>query len=744
MSRMKKTILSGAEMAAEILPVLQSAIGTAKNVADKAEEVGGVNQRGEKPNDGDDFLNDLHLSEQSGREQFSGFGLDPETYDKYEKELIDLYHMPSRATAAKFLQEIAAVASSASTTIQSVWPVATAILSRNVHSPERATAILKTIAKYESQAPGLGLFNIAMQAATGNFNPRALALVRFSLMGVPGSKGNMNDTRDLQQAFDGINLPNSALGDLLNQANIAKQDMQSSQEGALMHAMKYKLVIEKNRNEHLKKIYQYMDEQLPTWVKNNTLGLRTLLEGLSGVVEFNAVKNTALDGLGWKGKTGLGNLPHESTPPLGFVNRGASVERIKKTAQAPGTAPVDYGATPAPATTTTPTAADTTKKQPTNEELTTQNMQQVNKGVTNNVAQAGYEAGVWSMEQANQVNSLQTAITNQKVNVDKNYATLTEMINAGLAGSSHYSQETASSAPYVTPEQMESYAKSADVGASALVSLIQSLLTIFDETSKKIGSANLQQNQVGMVQFSILMRNIEANFRALLKEAQQIRIKIFDISVLGVIDQKVKLLEPRYQELKANKDMMAEFNNVGADVFVMPFASVTQQMAALYFEAASKYKQAAGRIQNEPAMSQYCAQRAQQMQAAGAKARAEGVIALRELMKQQGGGAVASTNSKFVRLAEETSSDSDKNSKKENPCWDNYEMIGTKDKDGKNVPNCVPENKEVEAKPMKVDEYWDKLYHENPPYGDVMVHPEKHRNEPSWKMKSKHHIKRLK
>lgn len=744
---MKKTILSGAELAAEVMPLINSAIGTAKNVADKAEEVGGVNQRGEKPNDGDDFLNDLNLSEQSGREQFSTFGLDPETYDKYAKELIDVFHMPSRATAAKFLQEIASVASSASTTIQSVWPVATAIYSRNIHSPERAIAILKTIAKYESQAPGLGLFNIAMQAATGNFNPQALALVRFSLMGVPGSKGNMNETRDLQQAFDGINLPNSALGDLLNQANIAKQDMQSSQEGALMHAMKYKLVIEKNRNKHLKEIYQYMDQHLPGWVKNNTLGLRTLLEGLSGVVEFNAVKNTALDGVGWKGKTGLGNLPHESTPPLGFVNKGASVERIKKTAQAPGTAPIDYG-TPTPVS-QTPTSTPATTDAPKlleldNTGLTNQNMHQVNKGVTNNVAQAGYEAGVWSTEEANQVNSLQTAITNQKANVDKNYATLTEMINVGLAGSSHYSQETASSAPYVTPEQMESYAKSADVGASALVSLIQSLLTIFDETSKKIGSANLQQNQVGMVEFSILMRNIEANFRALLKEAQQIRIKIFDISVLGVIDQKVKLLEPRYQELKANKDMMAAFNNVGADVFVMPFASVTQQMAALYFEAASKYKQATGRIQNEPAMAQYCAQRAQQMQAAGAKARAEGVIALRELMKQQGGAAVASTNSKFVRLAEETSSDSDKNSKKENPCWDNYEMIGTKDKDGKNVPNCVPENKEVEAKPMKVDEYWDKLYHENPPYGDVMVHPEKHRNEPSWKMKSKHHIKRLK
>lgn len=30
----------------------------------------------------------------------------------------------------------------------------------------------------------------------------------------------------------------------------------------------------------------------------------------------------------------------------------------------------------------------------------------------------------------------------------------------------------------------------------------------------------------------------------------------------------------------------------------------------------------------------------------------------------------------------------------ENPCWDGYEMVGTKMKDGKEVPNCVPISKE--------------------------------------------------
>ena len=40
------------------------------------------------------------------------------------------------------------------------------------------------------------------------------------------------------------------------------------------------------------------------------------------------------------------------------------------------------------------------------------------------------------------------------------------------------------------------------------------------------------------------------------------------------------------------------------------------------------------------------------------------------------------------------SSKSDSKSlKNNNPCWKGYEPVGTKKKDGKEVPNCVPENK---------------------------------------------------
>jgi len=30
---------------------------------------------------------------------------------------------------------------------------------------------------------------------------------------------------------------------------------------------------------------------------------------------------------------------------------------------------------------------------------------------------------------------------------------------------------------------------------------------------------------------------------------------------------------------------------------------------------------------------------------------------------------------------------------KEDPCWKGYERVGTKEKNGKKVPNCVPEKK---------------------------------------------------
>jgi len=39
--------------------------------------------------------------------------------------------------------------------------------------------------------------------------------------------------------------------------------------------------------------------------------------------------------------------------------------------------------------------------------------------------------------------------------------------------------------------------------------------------------------------------------------------------------------------------------------------------------------------------------------------------------------------------------------KEENPCWDGYEMVGMKMKDGKEVPNCVPKNESVNELNLK-------------------------------------------
>ena len=42
------------------------------------------------------------------------------------------------------------------------------------------------------------------------------------------------------------------------------------------------------------------------------------------------------------------------------------------------------------------------------------------------------------------------------------------------------------------------------------------------------------------------------------------------------------------------------------------------------------------------------------------------------------------------------------NLKTKNPCWKGYHPVGTKEKDGKTVPNCVPKNEST------VDEDWQK------------------------------------
>ena len=47
--------------------------------------------------------------------------------------------------------------------------------------------------------------------------------------------------------------------------------------------------------------------------------------------------------------------------------------------------------------------------------------------------------------------------------------------------------------------------------------------------------------------------------------------------------------------------------------------------------------------------------------------------------------------------------------KKKDPCWKGYQMVGMKDKDGRKVPNCVPEATEVCPKCGKSPCECDKL-----------------------------------
>ena len=50
----------------------------------------------------------------------------------------------------------------------------------------------------------------------------------------------------------------------------------------------------------------------------------------------------------------------------------------------------------------------------------------------------------------------------------------------------------------------------------------------------------------------------------------------------------------------------------------------------------------------------------------------------------------------------------EKKMQRDDPCWDGYEMIGKKKKNGKEVPNCVPTNEEVEVE-VELDEDWQKV-----------------------------------
>ena len=51
----------------------------------------------------------------------------------------------------------------------------------------------------------------------------------------------------------------------------------------------------------------------------------------------------------------------------------------------------------------------------------------------------------------------------------------------------------------------------------------------------------------------------------------------------------------------------------------------------------------------------------------------------------------------FNETKEKMASDK-KSDKQDDPCWKGYEQVGMKEKNGKQVPNCVPENKKSNSK----------------------------------------------
>tara|TARA_R100000008_G_C3549369_1_gene149467 strand:- start:439 stop:672 length:234 start_codon:yes stop_codon:yes gene_type:complete len=64
---------------------------------------------------------------------------------------------------------------------------------------------------------------------------------------------------------------------------------------------------------------------------------------------------------------------------------------------------------------------------------------------------------------------------------------------------------------------------------------------------------------------------------------------------------------------------------------------------------------------------------------------------LSEVVKQLRSAVVA--HGKQADIIEEHINDMEEKSpleKKKGPCWEGYEMIGMKKKNGRNVPNCVP------------------------------------------------------
>lgn len=230
-----------------------------------------------------DPLQKMEQQNQDARSLGLAVGLSNDEYQQYFSSLTQGGVMTQKDAGA-FIGEVVSLAASSSVNPHLALNLAVAVAMRSIGFPQRALAILSTLAKYEQKMPGAGVFQCAMDAAQGRQFMQYVMQLRLLLVGqgVP-----MAQSTDLVQAMTSIVNPNSDMGSILNDYNKSKLRFEQQKEGISTQWGQMYALYEKERDAELTRFLHYFSQKMPGLFKSGLF--KTLMKGLMTLSSIGAI-----------------------------------------------------------------------------------------------------------------------------------------------------------------------------------------------------------------------------------------------------------------------------------------------------------------------------------------------------------------------------------------------------------------------------------------------------------------------
>jgi hypothetical protein len=674
--------LEGFEAAREIAPMVAP-------VTNAAQTMGATDEQGNSKTDSQhDATDDFANSQQAGEAQFSAVGGNSQTYDADYQALLAA-NMPTMKIPG-FLQELTSVASSCGQDVQGLLPLAVALYQRNPGDDQYVFTILHTIGNYEAKDRGLGLFQTALAAAKGQPFQEQLTAQRQALMGNSGDIGQgIQASNDLEQAITGIIQPNSELRALRGKYNNAKMQLDEQKQQLAIQWMQVKTLWDTQKEQYLTGVVHNFNEKFPGLARNPLFGdLMRLIEGIasaSGV--WAALKNTAAFG------NAKGTMEHgqpEQAAPSGFMGGRSSLNisdlaiRLAQAAPQPYAAG-GYSATPG-AYAPDPTQTSSDLNQTTNTATQTQNGQAPST-LAPTQQQNAQQNGAW-----NAFMQLHNAASGEVKALETYHQTMVSQLSQGGTDGGGGDDPM----PYMTPQQISVFTQSLNEHATKAYQLCTQAMQAY--TAAKASQAPNAVAAAGLEQQAAQLQQWQA-------QVQNTRVSMTALAVCGPVEQQLRMLKPYLDYYQQQIDYATQaMGGVGMDEFVRPYLQMCFQASTLHTQAAQKFASMSASI-TEPAMKNFCHQMSMTHQMKAQMTKQQGMLAMSKMAGLGGQNGGPSVSDMSIQAGS-----------------------------GKFTRTVTA--RDIEAMERKADDeledYFNDLYKGtpgSPEWGEVLEHPDAHRDE---------------